>query len=257
MAANFHRLGVAERPDRSAEFIFLIFARLVRPWQIFRLVRKISPDLQDDKLMGAEIGIVPERLLAQLSRWVELFKDIERQGSFDPEVVALAVYWAGQARAGFRRDAAPRPDGRLDRRLHAIAGEIGATMDTLMKRAVPALLAAVPRETVRCAGRVMVDVLPSAKRIDAEKLAQAQRLLRLVAATRLTARAAAFGGERDVVERRLQPELDAIQAAALRSLQDPALRMVALAWLEPINMLFLAFSGPEAAAVVRRRMAAA
>ncbi len=126
-----------------------------------------------------------------------------------------------------------------------------------MKRAAPALASAVPRENTRGAGRAMVEVLAPSKRLDRDKLALARRLLRLVAATRLTARAAAFGGERDGVVRRLEPELAAIQDAALRSLHDPALRPDALAWLEPIDSLYGAFHGPEAAAILRRRMASA
>ena len=256
-AASLHRRIVAERPDRSAEFLLLVLARLVRPWQIFRLVRKVTTEFQEEKMMGTEIGLVVERLIAQLERWVGLFREASRKGVFEPEVLALALDRFGQALAGFRREAMPRLDGRLDRRLRTIAANVGETMDALMKRAAPALASAVPRENTRGAGRAMVEVLAPSKRLDRDKLALARRLLRLVAATRLTARAAAFGGERDGVVRRLEPELAAIQDAALRSLHDPALRPDALAWLEPIDSLYGAFHGPEAAAILRRRMASA
>lgn len=256
-AATLHRRILAERPDRSVEFLLLVLARLVRPWQIFRLVQKITTDFQEDKMMCTEIGLVVERVLAQLERWVALFREATRNGVFEPEVLALALDRFGQALAGFRREATPRLDGRLDRRLRTIATSVGETMDELMKRAAPALAAAVPRENTRGAGRAMVEVLAPAKRLDHDKLAIARRLLRLVAATRLTARAAAFGGERDMVERRLEPELAAIQDVALRSLHDPALRPDAIAWLEAIDSLYGAFHGPEAAAILRRRMAAA
>lgn len=191
--ATFDRVAQAH-PDSASYVVFLILARLQKPWEALRLAGALSRKADDVMLSRTDLGLIGETLLSDLEICVARLVAMRTQ-EIDADVALAQVATFAHVSTGIVRELGIRRDGQWGRRLMQMRGDIADQMERLLARAGKDITATLP--TVRRGGfglrgaRRAPDLTRS---FDAQKAERALALARVIAGSRPHAIAGAFAG---------------------------------------------------------------
>lgn len=239
-------------PDAAVWVLFLIMARMERPWRLLRVFERIirrGDDLLVSRTDMAEIG---DALLDDAAYYLShLARPV--QTAPDAEAAARALSGFAAVTVGMTREIGIRKDGDWGRRLVDLRNRASEAMIALHAAARDAFRKATPEEGGL---RQRVDQRPSPGEPAYE---QAVALGHFLMATRDDAQRAAVGGAHQAIIEEITERLDALTTKLLRSLGSAsgAEREAIALRLEHLSALLKAVGALEAARTCLRRVAAA
>lgn len=241
----------AADPDAGVWFLYLVMARLVRPWAILRVFEKIARRDDDFLLSRTDVSTIGDALLEDAAYYVSAFADIPASNEAAQEMATALTQFA-TVTVGMSREIGIRKDGGWGRQIMALRQRASAQMEAIHAAALAQLDKTVPDPHKALPARLILsgDALENA----ATRMEVFCTFLRL---TRDDASRAAVGGAHAGVLDRMNQRLDMASGAVLAQMRsgqgDSALTERAAV----IARLMTAMGQQESAAVFLRRAAAA
>ena len=252
--------ALVDNENASLVFWEALFALLDEPWHILRLISAATDRPSDRYLASTELAGIGERLLADIdARMASLKRFDANRGTEGGSGEAASVLIAVQEIAEFEEWLAMKRDGPWGARIAEQKRALALSMEARLRETEPAVAAALPTQAARGLGKIV----KSAPKLvaDPEPLLvnKAEALLTLIEDSRSAASAGGFGALRTKVLESLEQRLDQYAEDLLNLLhagesEEPE-RIVA--YLEIAAQFLSLIKGPQAAQIVRRRLAAA
>lgn len=238
-------------PDSGVWFLYLVMARLARPWAILRVFEKIARRDDDFLLSRTDVSTIGDALLEDAAFHVAAFADIPRTLEAAQEMSAALTQFA-TVTVGMSREIGIRKDGGWGRQIMALRQQASAQMEAIHAAALAQLDKTMPDPH---------KPVPARLRLTGDELeAAAMRMEAFCSFLRLTkddASRAAVGGAHAAVLDRVNQRLDAVMEGLLAQMRanpaDPALNERAAV----AARLMTALGQQEGASVFLRRAAAA
>lgn len=251
--------------DAGPLFWEAVFTYLQRPWTVIRLISAVIDRPSDRYLAESELASLGERLLVEVETCIAALKQFDPiMGEPAAQAAANAAAKALAIAAEFEDWLALRRDGPWGARIAGYKQAVSQIMEARMREAETAVAAALPTQS-RGLGK---GVRPHPKlNADPQPLltARAEGLLALLERSRGSAQAGGFASARakviEALERRLGLYCDDL-LEMLHHKGEPVLEsgpdeLRIREYLEVAASLIRRLQGESAAAVVRRRIAAA
>lgn len=238
-------------PDSGVWFLYLVMARLQRPWGILRVFEKIARREDDFLLSRTDVATIGDALLEDAAFHVSGFADIPQTLEAARDMASALTQFA-TVTVGMSREIGIRKDGGWGRQIMTLRQRASAQMEAVHAAALTQLDKTVPDPH---------KPLPARLKLSGEALeAAASRMEVFCTFLRLTrddASRAAVGGAHSAVLDRVNQRLDAAAEALLGQMRsqggDPQHNERAAV----IARLLTALGQQEPASVFLRRAAAA
>lgn len=245
-------------PGAAPYLVFLILGRLDKPWEIMRLSGALSRQIDDALISHSDIGLAGELLLADIEAAATKLKTMRVQ-EIDADAVIGAVEAFSMISTGIVRELGVRRDGGWGKRLMGARVVIADAVERLLSRATREIAVTLPtarRSSFGIRGRRMPDLT---RRLDPAKAGRAIMFARIMAGLRPHAVAGAFTSFLGTLESKITRQLERYTEELVEELLNvsPPLRAQAAGYVEHAAALSGHLMGEEAAAIVRRRAAAA
>lgn len=251
MIRDRYDAAYAKDPDSGVWLLYLLMARLKRPWEILRVFEKIARRDDDFLLSRTDVAAIGDAMLEDAAFYLSGFAELPRSldGARD---AAASLNQFAQVTVGMTREIGIRKDGGWGRQILALRQKAAQQMEAIHAEALTRLDKAVPDP---------YKPLPARLKLNGEALEKAaEKAEILFVFLRLTrddaARAAVSCAHAQVMDRLMQ-RLDASAEAILSALragnaEDDVNERAAV-----IARLMTALGQNEPASVFLRRTAAA
>ena len=239
-------------PDAGGWFLYMVMARLTKPWRILRVFERIAGRGDDFLVSRTEMTGIGDALLMDAEHHLAGFSTAPRSLP-EAEDAAYALSQFSAVTVGMTREIGIRKDGPWGQRL------------LKLRNAAAGQMQAIHAEAERAADRV----LPDPRRItgrrgapypgaDSPDFLRFEALCRFLHLTRSDASRAAVGGAHQKVSDSLKDRLDTLGHALIAQLRGGSSDREALETiLADVARLLEAFDEAETASVLVRRGAAA
>ena len=248
--------------DENAGLVFweALFALLEEPWHVLRLISAATDRPSDRYLASSELAGIGERLLADIDGRLAALKRFDANtGVAGASAEAASVMVAVQEIAEFEGWLAMKRDGPWGARIAEQKRTLALCMEARLREAEPAVAAALPTQAARGLGKIVKSAPKLAADPDPLLVNKAEALLTLIEDSRSAASAGGFGALRTKVLESLEQRLDQYAEDLLNLLHggegEDGSRITA--YLEITAQFLSLIKGPQAAQIVRRRLAAA
>lgn len=253
----FERVATTH-PDSASYIPFFVLGRLAKPWEAMRLAGALTRKADDTLISRTDLGQIGETLLSDLDGCVERLTAI-RAPELDAGYALAQVVTFSNLSTGIVRELGIKRDGLWGRHLMQVRGGMADQMERLIARASKEIAATLP--TVRrggfgLGGRRVPDLTRS---LDPQRAAKAVELAKLIAGSRPHAVAGAFAGLLIQVDEQVTTLLRRYTqglADAVHELGQDGYPSAAK-FVEQAVALTAAIDGPQEAATLKRRVAAA
>lgn len=247
-----YEAAVEADPDAGGWFLYMVMARLTKPWRILRVFERIAGRGDDFLISRTEMTGIGDALLLDAEHHLAGFSDPPRSLP-EAEDAAYALSQFSAVTVGMTREIGIRKDGPWGQRL------------LKLRNAAASRMQAIHAEAERAADRV----LPDPRRIggrrgtpypgaDSPDFLRFEALCRFLHLTRSDASRAAVGGAHQRVSDSLKDRLDTLGHALIAQLRGGTGDREALETiLADVARLLEAFDEAETASVLVRRGAAA
>ena len=247
-----YEAAVEADPDAGGWFLYMVMARLTRPWRILRVFERIAGRGDDLLVSRTEMTGIGDALLQDAEHYLAGFSGAPRSLP-EAEDAASALSQFSAVTVGMTREIGIRKDGPWGQRL------------LKLRNAAAGQMQAIHAEAERTAGRV----LPDPRRIGSRRSApypgahspdflRFEALCRFLHLTRADASRAAVGGAHQKVSDGLKDQLDTLGHALIAQMRSGAGdRELLESILADVARLLEAFDEAETASVLVRRGAAA
>jgi hypothetical protein len=254
------RDAVAVAWDATPRMLEIVLANLAEPQTILRVVSTLTDHASDRYLSSSELATFGERLLDDVDARVAAVKAFNAEGGAKAaEAAAEDVNRACAILAEIEGSVELSRDGPWGARVAEARKSLAANVEARLHDVEFTVSHALPRQTVRVAGRMTrpapkVEVAPDARAVD-----QARAMTVFLEKTRVCASAGGYGALRTAVADTLTERLNAYADEVLHLINtgeapDPA---IARRYAELAAEFLGHAEGPQAAQIVRRRLAAA
>jgi|GEM_PF-3499213 len=255
---NAYRPLTERRDNSSTALLILVMTRLRRPWQIFRLVRRIHPAGNDKVLDLTDFAVFGTRILDHLERVSQPLLAAGRDGAaIDATAMITAVEAYNAFVSGFMREFDAERDGPWGRRLSEIRRNVANALEAVADRASALMDDALPVVRARIKNVGVIDHAKLTAKVSEADVRNCAEHVRFVQATRLTAAAAGFGAAREKALKEIGLHLGKFQDGVLEQMGNPQTRALAQSWVPWIQIVTEALEGKDAAAIFQRRAKAA
>ena len=252
--------ALEDNENASLVFWEALFALLDEPWHILRLISAAADRPSDRYLASSELAGIGERLLADIDARMASLKRFDANcGPEGGSAEAASILIAVQEISEFEDWLAMKRDGPWGARIAEQKRALALCMEARLRETEPAVAAALPTQAARGLGKI-VKSSPKLVVDPAPLLVnRAEALLTLIEDSRSAASAGGFGSLRIKVLESLEQRLDLYTEDLLNLLhggesEEPE-RIIA--YLEIAAQFLSLIKGPQAAQIVRRRLAAA
>lgn len=205
---------LATAPDAAAYVGVVAMNRLMRPWEGLKLAGLVSNQTQDTKISSTDMGLVGEIIFGDIEAH-QLAVRAARHPEFDADALVNHLSQFTALSSGIVKGIEIRRDGKWGQRLIKDRAALAETMDDFMERAPDELDAALPTTGN---GPAVADFT---HKVDAERIARAERYVRLVAGCRHFAVAASFGASQKKAEEAMMHLLRNYNEDLLKELYEP------------------------------------
>jgi len=238
-------------PDAGVWLLYLVMARLVRPWAILRVFEKIVRRDDDFLLSRTDVATIGDALLEDAAFHVSGFAGIPSTSEAAHEMAAALTQFA-TVTVGMSREIGIRKDGGWGRQIMALRQRASAQMEAIHGAALTQLDKTVPDPHKHLPARLKLtgDALEAAT----GRMEVFCVFLRL---TRDDASRAAVGGAHAAVLERVSQRLDMASEGLLAQMRSSPGDALLTERAAVIARLMNAFGQQESAAVFLRRAAAA
>lgn len=238
-------------PDAGVWFLYLVMARLSRPWAILRVFEKIARRDDDFLLSRTDVAAIGDALLEDAAFHVSGFAELP--GSFEAaQEMAAALTQFATVTVGMSREIGIRKDGGWGQQIIALRQRASAQMEAIHAAALAQLDKTVPDPRKALPARLILkgEALEAA----ASRMEVFCTFLRL---TRDDASRAAVGGAHGAVLERVHQRLDAVSETLLAQMRGGSGDAGLTERAAVVARLMTALGQQEDAAVFLRRAAAA
>jgi hypothetical protein len=204
----------ATAPDSAAYVGVVAMNRLTRPWEALKLAGLISQQTQDTKISSTDMGLVGEIIFGDIEAH-QVAVRAARHPDFDADALVRHLSHFTTLSSGIVKGIEIRRDGKWGQRLVKDRAALAETMDDFMERAPGELDAALPTTGN---GPAVADF---AHKVDPERIARAERYVRLVAGCRPFAMAASFGASQKKAEEEMMHLLRNYNEDLVKELCEP------------------------------------
>lgn len=248
---------IALAPAVGPYAVTLAANALEKPWEAMALARAVARQSHDRLISATDMGMTGELLIADMEALAEAIAPA-RLGRLDGAELAPKLSRLAAASAGFVREVGVKRDGRWGARIQALRAAASSHVDAMMSRAPQEILGAFP--VAKFGAFAKSPRKPDLSRPPApQRVAEARRWAGLVAQAKPMAAPLGFQASSqaaaEAVDDMLRPYGEAL-LVEMRS-GEPQERAQAAAYLDALAHVIEAWEGPEAAALIRRRRAAA
>ena len=238
-------------PDAGVWFLYLVMARLTRPWAILRVFEKIVRRDDDFLLSRTDVSTIGDALLEDAAYYVSGFADIPSSSEAAHEMAAALTQFA-TVTVGMSREIGIRKDGGWGRQIMALRQRASAQMEAIHAAALAQLDKTVPDPH---------KALPARLKLSGEALeAAAARMEMFCTFLRLTRddapRAAAGGAHASVLDR-ISQRFDMASEVLLAQMRSAPGDGDLTERAAVVARLMTAMGQQESASVFLRRAAAA
>ncbi len=241
----------AKDADSGVWFLYLVMARLNRPWAILRVFEKIARRDDDFLLSRTDVATIGDALLEDAGFFLAGFADTPESHDAAHEAAAALARFA-QVTVGMTREIGIRKDGGWGRQIVALRKRAAQQMEAIHAEALIRMDKVLPDPHKPVPARLKLD--RQALTAAADKAEPLLTFLRL--ARDDSARAAAGGAHVQVMDRVMQ-RLDFSAEAVLASLRNGSADEHTNERAAVIARLMLALGQQEPASIFLRRTAAA
>lgn len=251
MIRDRYDAAYAQDPDSGVWFLYLVMARLKRPWEILRVFEKIARRDDDFLVSRTDVAAIGDAMLEDAAYYLTGFAEIPRSLEGAKDAAASLTQFA-QVTVGMTREIGIRKDGGWGRQIMALRQKAAQQMEAIHAETLARLDKAVPDP---------YKPLPARLKLTGEALEKAaEKAEVLFVFLRLTrddsARAAVSGAHSQVMDRLMQ-RLDASAEALLSLLRSGDADEHVNERAAVIARLMTALGQNEPASVFLRRTAAA
>lgn len=252
MIRDRYEEAIEADPDAGVWFLFLIMARLERPWRMLRVFERIARREDDFLLSRTDMSVIGDALLTDAEHLLTGFSSSPRTiAEADAAVAALAEFAA--VTVGITREIGIRKDGAWGQRLFALRSQASDQMARIHEVARNAIKTALPETNPRA--RRKTPPVPGEPSFE-----EAEALAHFLISTKDDAGRAAVGSAHAAVLQDVRAELENAGQMVLeiaRSSSDGIERAEAAERVAHIARLMKAIGETESASVILRRAAAA
>lgn len=238
-------------PDAGVWFLYLVMARLTRPWAILRVFEKIARRDDDFLLSRTDVATIGDALLEDAAFHVSGFSEVPASLEAAQEMAAALAQFA-TVTVGMSREIGIRRDGGWGRQIMALRQRASGQIEVIHAAALTQLDKAVPDPH---------KVLPARLVLSGDALeAAASRMEILCAFLRLAkddASRAAVGGAHAAVMDRVRQRLEAASESLLGLMRSNPADVALNERAAVVARLLTALGNHETASVFLRRAAAA
>lgn len=238
----------SEHVEAGPCLLLILGARLVRPAQVMRALRRIAGQSRDYLVEGTDFSIVGDWLLDEAEAEISIFV----QDGQCAEIVLRAVERFAAIVAGMTDEFEIHKTGAWGKRLFAMRARAASILERHCAKAVSCVEAVTPRRgDMRFGAKSLVLDKP----LEASAIRAAVDAVTFLRVTSAIAERAAFASARtkalNQISDRLNLQADALIAAA--GAEEPERRDVAIAHMEAIVALVTVLDGRNPASVLMRR----
>jgi hypothetical protein len=239
---------LATSPDSAAYVGVVAMNRLTRPWEALKLAGLISQQTQDTKISSTDMGLIGEIIFSDIEAH-QVAVRAARHPEFDADALVRHLTHFTTLSTGIVKGIEIRRDGVWGQRLIKDRAALAETMDDFMERAPDELDAALPTTGDSPA------IADFARKVDPDRIARAERYVRLVAGCRPFANAASFGASQKKAEEAMMHLLRNYNEDLIKELCEPegAQRALAEKHLDFLANLTAVLCSEEEAEQLRRR----
>ena len=241
-------------PKVATEILLLTMSALPKPYQVLRILQRISRGVDDRKLDTTHYAIVGRRVIALLRREGAVIEHASLGGTFDVDAVKAAIDRHNKLVHGMTRETILSQSGPWRQELTAICGQVGSRLEMICHAAVKALDLALPMDMVRKKNAGMLTEPRYGAAVDKNKVEVARCHMQFLVASRLLAPLAGFGGFRDNANRTCAGQLDAICEGLVRVAREGETSPHFQDWINATSTLINALDGPLPAKTFERRI---
>jgi hypothetical protein len=240
---------LAETPDAAPYVAVVAMNRLARPWEALRLASVVSKQAQDTKISSTDMGLVGEIMFGDIEMH-ETAVLAARHPIFDAETLVDHLSRFTSLSSGIVKGIEIRRDGKWGQRLLKDRAALAEVMDDFMERAPKEFSAALPMTG-------NPPVADFAHSVDEERIARAERYVRLIAGCRSFAGSASFGASQKKADEEMAQLLRAYSEDVLKELRGGPRHAMAESQLDFVIALSEILFGEEETDLLRRRVRAA
>jgi hypothetical protein len=204
----------ATAPDSAAYIGVVAMNRLTRPWEALKLAGLISQQTQDTKISSTDMGLIGELIIGDIEAH-QVAVRAARHPDFDADELVGHLSHFTTLSSGIVKGIEIRRDGKWGQRLIKDRAALAEAMDDFMERAPGELDAALPTTGN---GPAVADF---AHKVDPDRIARAERYVRLVAGCRPFAIAASFGASQKKAEEEMTHLLRNYNEDLIKELCEP------------------------------------
>lgn len=241
----------AADPDAGVWFLYLVMARLPRPWAILRVFEKIVRRDDDFLLSRTDVSTIGDALLEDAAYYVSGFAEIPASIEAAREMAAALTQFA-TVTVGMSREIGIRKDGGWGRQILALRQRASAQMEAIHAAALTQLDKTVPDPH---------KPLPARLKLSGEALASAATRMEVFCTflrlTRDDASRAAVGGAHAGVLDRIGQRFDMVSEMLLAQMRNTPGDSDLTERAAVIARLMTAMGQQDIASVFLRRAAAA
>jgi hypothetical protein len=253
--------AIAAHEDAGPLFMEALQVHLDEPHRIVRLISAVMDRPSDRYLASSELADIGERLLTDIEQRVQAIRRFDPGRGFEGGAgEAASVLVASNAIRDFEQWLALSDDGPWGSRIAAQKQGLALAAEARMREVEPAVAAALPLQQKHAPGRLAPRPAPRIEGYpDYDLVRRAEGLLAFLDATRTCAANAGFGALRAKVIEGLEKRLDPYVEDLVEQLRadDAGDHDRVRAYLDVAADVYGMIQGPQAAQIVRRRVAAA
>ncbi|MFN3834294.1 MAG: hypothetical protein ACK4NO_00185 [Glycocaulis sp.] len=241
----------ARDPDSGVWFLYLVMARLRRPWAVLRVFEKIARRGDDFLLSRTDVATIGDALLEDAAYFLAGFADTPGSLEAASEAAGALASFA-QVTVGMTREIGIRKDGGWGQQIMALRQRAAQQMEAMHAEAVLRMDKAVPDPHKPVPARLKL----TGEALE-EAAGRAETLCVFMRLTRDDSSRAAAGGSHAQVMDRLMQRLDASAGAILALLRNGSADEHVNERAAVIARLMTALGQQEPASIFLRRTAAA
>ncbi len=202
---EFNEHLIVESPEITPYVLFLVGARLVHPFHVFRAVEKVTGHSNDRVMIKTELKVVGDALLDQNDIWLNDFQ-WERNQKCDPDQAVASLKNFIDLTNGWLSEFEVDPAGAWGKRLSAQRSRCGKVWDEHMQRIQKMIDRVLPRRRGSVTGR---QTMPDIKRdIIENDIVLVENAITLLLGARSFAAQGGFQSSRDKLIQMLESRIE-------------------------------------------------
>ncbi len=248
----FDELAEAQ-PDAAPYAAVIAMRHIVKPWQMFRIVKGVAHTNTDVLISRTDISIVGELLLLDMEEAVDCLETFDP--AEQPQDVSEKLKQFTHISRGITDEIGVRRDGVWATRLMSARGAVSEIIRDRMDRAPARIFKALPMRSTGRFGRGGPSRPDLSREIDPVAAERAVNIVAFIQDARRYAEAGSFVGALNSAASEVDKYLDDYERGIVDELRsgEAAIRTRAEAYLDAAAAVVEIFRSPDEAALLRKR----